>query len=74
VRTGGLRVGMGSIGLGKVKGVEAPGASGPYFTGVTSLGFPHSMLKARVWNWVPVAKVDKVVHRAVAFPQAPRPV
>jgi hypothetical protein len=34
VRTGGLRVGMGSIGLGKVKGVEAPGASGPYFTGV----------------------------------------
>jgi hypothetical protein len=32
------------------------------------------MLKVRVWNWVPVAKVDKVAHRAVAFPQAPWPV
>jgi hypothetical protein len=35
VRTGGLRVGMGPIGLGEVRGVEAPEASGPDFTVVT---------------------------------------
>jgi hypothetical protein len=34
VRTGGLGVGIGSIGLGEVKGVEIPGASGPNFTAV----------------------------------------
>jgi hypothetical protein len=35
VRSGGLKEGMGSIGLGEVKGVGVPGASGPEFTGVT---------------------------------------
>jgi hypothetical protein len=35
VRTGVLRVGMGSIGLREVRGLEAPEASGPDFTGVT---------------------------------------
>jgi hypothetical protein len=35
VSTGGLRVGMGSIGLREVKGVKAPEASKPDFTGVT---------------------------------------
>jgi hypothetical protein len=36
VRTGGLGVSMGSMGLREVKGVEAPGASGPEFMGVTA--------------------------------------
>jgi hypothetical protein len=31
VRTGRLGVSMGSTGLGEVKGVEVPGASGPDF-------------------------------------------
>jgi hypothetical protein len=35
VRTGRLGMGMGSIGLREVKGVEAPVASGPDLTGVT---------------------------------------
>jgi hypothetical protein len=34
VRTGVFGVGMGSIGLREVKGVGAPGASRPDFTGV----------------------------------------
>jgi hypothetical protein len=36
VRTGGLGVGMGSIGLKEVRGVEALEASKPDFTGVTA--------------------------------------
>jgi hypothetical protein len=35
VRTVRLRVGMRSIGLGEVRGVEGPEASGPDFTDVT---------------------------------------
>jgi hypothetical protein len=35
VRTGRLRVGMRSLGLGEVRGVEVPEASGSDFIGVT---------------------------------------
>jgi hypothetical protein len=74
MRTGRLRVGMGSIGLGEVSRVEAPGYPGQILQVCTSLGFLHQMSEARVWNWVPVAEVDKVAHMAVAFPQVPRAV
>jgi hypothetical protein len=32
------------------------------------------MLGVGVWNWALVAVVDRVVHRAVVFPQVPQPV
>jgi hypothetical protein len=35
---------------------------------------PHLMLKVRVWNWVPVAEVVELAHRALVFPQIPQPV
>jgi hypothetical protein len=35
VRTGGLRMGMGFLGLGEVREVEVPEASRPDFIGVT---------------------------------------
>jgi hypothetical protein len=33
-----------------------------------------SLSMLRVWNWVPVAEVDRVAHRVMVFPQAPQPV
>jgi hypothetical protein len=43
-------VGMGSIGLREVRGVEAPKASRADFTGVTVPQASHPVLQVRMWN------------------------
>jgi hypothetical protein len=53
---------MGSIGLGDIRGVEAPDDSKPDFTGVTVPQASPSDVGGRVWNWVLMAELDKVAH------------
>jgi hypothetical protein len=64
-------MGIGSIGLREVRGVEGPEASSPDFTAVTVCQAYPSDVKGKVQNWVSVAGVDKVAHRVVAFSWAP---
>jgi hypothetical protein len=69
VRTGGLGVDLGSIGPGNVGQDKAPEAPGPDFTGIFIPRISSSISKAKMWNCVPMAEVDKVAHRIVVFPQ-----
>jgi hypothetical protein len=65
---------MGSIGLREIRGVEAPEASRPDFTGVTVPQPSTSDVKGQGVELALVVEVDGVAHCMLLPPQVPQPV